>query len=64
MTGGGATVADEPTATEVGAQLRALVAQTHALVNDIDGVVDTLHDHTESMHRADAAFERPEDDRG
>ena len=58
-----------PTVSEVSAQLRALVAQTYALVNDIDGVVDTLHDHSESMQRADSTFDHqtndePERDRG
>jgi len=58
-----------PTVSEVSAQLRALVAQTYALVNDIDDVVDTLHDHSKSMQKADSAFDHqtndePESDRG
>ncbi len=40
---------DTLTVAEVSAQLRALVAQTHALVGEIDTVVDTLHDHSESV---------------
>ncbi len=40
---------DTPTVAEVSAQLLALVAQTRSLVGEIDGVVDTLHDHSESV---------------
>ena len=45
-----------PTVSEVSAQLRALVAQTYALVNDIDDVVDTLHEHSDSVQEQVRAF--------
>jgi len=45
-----------PTVSEVSAQLRALVAQTHALVGEIDDVVDTLHEHSDSVQEQVRAF--------
>jgi len=52
-------VADDPkvpTVSEVSAQLRALVAQTYALVGEIDDVVDTLHEHSDSVEEHVRAF--------
>lgn len=51
---------DTPTVAEISAQLRALVAQTHTLVGEIDDVVDTLHDHSESVQEQADRFDRRE----
>ena len=51
---------EAPTVAEISAQLRALVAQTHLLVGEIDEVVGTLHGHSESMQEQAETFERDE----